>query len=81
MNMADMGSIERYLEGQREEHLGALCEWLRIPSVSADPKQSQAMLQAADWVQDRFRRLGWKTEKMFTNHRCLEMVKQSNVAK
>ncbi len=50
MNMADMGSIERYLEGQREEHLGALCEWLRIPSVSADPKQSQAMLQAADWV-------------------------------
>lgn len=64
MNMADMGSIERYLEGQREEHLGALCEWLRIPSVSADPKQSQAMLQAADWVQDRFRKLGWKTEKL-----------------
>lgn len=60
--MSEFHEIDHYLQHKRQGHLDDLCEFLRIPSVSADPSQKQSMLQAADWVAKRFQRLGLTTE-------------------
>jgi len=57
-----MSTLESYLSGQRQQLEDDLCELLRIPSVSADPAYREAVQQAAAWVADRLRRLGFATE-------------------
>ena len=57
-----MSSIDEYLTAQAARFEEELCEFLRIPSVSADPSHRPDMLRAAQWVQGQFDRLGWVTE-------------------
>lgn len=42
--------------------LDELSEWLRIPSVSADPAHAQDVRRAADWLCDRIRAAGGEAE-------------------
>ncbi len=55
MNLAD------YIEGHREQHLQELCEFLRIPSVSAKSEHKPDIERAARWVADKLRASGMKT--------------------
>lgn len=55
-------AVWAYLEDHRSRFLEELCDWLRIPSVSADPSSRPAMQQAAIFVRDQLARLGLKTE-------------------
>ncbi|MGO8750134.1 MAG: dipeptidase [Thermoguttaceae bacterium] len=57
-----MTTIEQYLESQKDRMELDLCEWLRIPSVSADPARKADMERAARWVADRLRPLGFAVE-------------------
>jgi acetylornithine deacetylase/succinyl-diaminopimelate desuccinylase-like protein len=42
--------LNKYIEGQRDAHLNELCEFLRIPSVSAQAEHKSDIERAAKWV-------------------------------
>ncbi|NUQ64410.1 MAG: dipeptidase [Pirellulales bacterium] len=62
-----MSSIESYLEAQQDGFVEELCDLLRIPSVSAQPAHQGDMRRAADWIEQRFRRMGFSTEVIPTS--------------
>jgi acetylornithine deacetylase/succinyl-diaminopimelate desuccinylase-like protein len=47
-----------YLEQNQERFLNELMDWLRIPSVSADPKFHGDVLRAAEYLKARFEEVG-----------------------
>jgi len=49
------------IEGRREQHLSDLCEFLRIPSVSAKSEHKPDIERAARWVADHLRSAGFPT--------------------
>ena len=57
-----MTDLNQYLETHRQRFEDELCEFLRIPSVSADPGCHNAMRQAADWLAQRFAAMGFEVE-------------------
>lgn len=58
---------DQYIEQHREAFQDALCEFLRIQSVSADPAYRSGIRQGADWVASALRRLGLDTEVVATD--------------
>ncbi len=58
--------IQNYLDEHAEQFQEALCEWLRIPSVSTDSAFADDMKTAADWLLKRFDDLGFQTELIDT---------------
>jgi acetylornithine deacetylase/succinyl-diaminopimelate desuccinylase-like protein len=54
-------NLTEFIEGRREQHLAELCEFLRIPSVSAKSEHKPDVERAASWVADRLRNAGFKT--------------------
>ncbi|HEX7004613.1 MAG TPA: dipeptidase [Trueperaceae bacterium] len=54
--------LESYLARNRERHLEELIEFLRIPSVSADPKHKGDVRRAAEYLKERFDALGFTSE-------------------
>ena len=50
--------IGEFIAASRERFVGELLEWLRIPSVSADPAHEPDVRRAAEWVADRLRAAG-----------------------
>jgi acetylornithine deacetylase/succinyl-diaminopimelate desuccinylase-like protein len=55
MNLPD------FIEGRREQHLSELCDFLRIPSVSAKSEHKPDIERAAAWVAGNLRSAGFKT--------------------
>jgi len=55
-------AIEQYLASAKPAQLEDLKQWLRIPSVSADPSRKGDVAKAAHWVFDRLSELGLETE-------------------
>jgi acetylornithine deacetylase/succinyl-diaminopimelate desuccinylase-like protein len=53
-----MEKIRNILENHKEKFLDELLEFLRIPSVSADPRHKQDMGRAADFLINQFNMLG-----------------------
>lgn len=53
-----MREWEHYLLANRERHLTELCDFLRIPSVSAQPSHRREVDRAAHWVAHRLLRAG-----------------------
>src|ERR1700751_3949950 len=53
-------NLSEFIEGRREQHLSELCEFLRIPSVSAKSEHEPDIERAARWVADHFRAAGFK---------------------
>ena len=51
-------ALETHLEGGRAERLADFIEFLRIPSVSADPAFAADCRRAADWLAGRLRSVG-----------------------
>jgi succinyl-diaminopimelate desuccinylase len=61
-----MSAIDDYLDSHAARFEDELCEFLRIPSVSADTGRRNSMHQAAEWVADQFRRLRFAVEIIST---------------
>ena len=62
-----MSKLDSYLQEHRQNFEEELCEFLRIPSISADSRYQQAMGRASEWVAEQFRRLGMETETIATD--------------
>jgi succinyl-diaminopimelate desuccinylase len=60
--MNAISAVEKYLDSAKESQLEDLKQWLRIPSVSADPTRKADVAKAAQWVYDRLSQLGLQTE-------------------
>ncbi|MER7762191.1 dipeptidase [Streptomyces sp. NPDC097619] len=43
-------AVRTYIDTHREEFLGDLTEWLRVPSVSAQPEHAADLRRSADWL-------------------------------
>jgi len=54
-------NLTEFIEGRREQHLTELCEFLRIPSISAKSEHKPDIERAAKWVADHLRSAGFKT--------------------
>ncbi|MBN1396202.1 MAG: dipeptidase [Pirellulales bacterium] len=52
-----MPDIDQYIESNASRFEEELCEFLRIPSISADAGHKEDMIRAAEWVAGQFRRL------------------------
>ena len=57
-----MSRIDDYLAEHASRFEDELCEFLRIPSVSADPQHKADVAEAARWVADHLSRLGFAVE-------------------
>jgi acetylornithine deacetylase/succinyl-diaminopimelate desuccinylase-like protein len=57
-----MPAIDQYLEKNAARFEEELCEFLRIPSVSADPARRGDMQRTAEWVAEKFRGMKLATE-------------------
>jgi acetylornithine deacetylase/succinyl-diaminopimelate desuccinylase-like protein len=55
MNLAEL------IESRQEQHLDELCQFLRIPSISAKTEHKPDIELAAGWVADHLRSAGFKT--------------------
>src|SRR5216683_1772377 len=54
-------NLAEFIDGQRDQHLTELCEFLRIPSVSAKSEHKSDIERGARWVADHLRAAGFKT--------------------
>jgi len=53
-----MENIKSLIDNHQERFISELCDLLRIPSVSADPKYSADVHRAAQWVADSLQKAG-----------------------
>lgn len=54
-------NLSAFIDSQRDRHLAELCEFLRIPSVSAKSEHKPDIERAAQWIADHLRAAGFKT--------------------
>lgn len=54
-----MTSARDYIDAHADEFFTSLKEWLRIPSISADPDHAGDVRRSARWLADRLRRAGF----------------------
>jgi acetylornithine deacetylase/succinyl-diaminopimelate desuccinylase-like protein len=55
---AEVDPTSSFLEGSARSMLEQLGEWVRIPSVAADPERAGDVARSARWLADRFEELG-----------------------
>ncbi len=65
--MTNFQAIDRYLQQSQPRHLDLLKEWLRIPSVSADPRAGGECRKSAQWVSHSLAAGGFETELIETD--------------
>ena len=75
-----MPNIDDYLQSQADRFEAELCEFLTIPSVSAEPARSGEVRRAAGWVAEQFRRLEFATELIETEGHPLVYAESAPVA-
>jgi acetylornithine deacetylase/succinyl-diaminopimelate desuccinylase-like protein len=56
--MTNLDTALAYLREHADEHLKGLDEFLRIPSISADPERRDDVRRAARWIVDELTRIG-----------------------
>ena len=56
--MTNLDTALAYLREHADEHLAGLDEFLRIPSVSADPQRRGDVRRAAHWIADELTKIG-----------------------
>ncbi|MBX3745668.1 MAG: dipeptidase [Verrucomicrobiae bacterium] len=62
-----MNAVERYLAEHQSRFVEELCEFLRFPSVSAQPQHAGDMRSCAQWLIDHCRGIGLETELCATD--------------
>ncbi|WP_171167186.1 dipeptidase [Streptomyces sp. I05A-00742] len=58
-------AVRAYIQEHRAAFLDDLAEWLRIPSVSADPGHAADVRRSADWLADRLTATGFPTVEVW----------------
>lgn len=66
---AMVDSVLKAIENERKGAVTRLIDWLRIPSVSTDPKHAPDCEKAARWAGDRLSECGFKVEILPTGTR------------
>jgi acetylornithine deacetylase/succinyl-diaminopimelate desuccinylase-like protein len=61
-----MTSLAGYVERERSRLLADLKDWLRIPSISAQPDHADDCRRAAGWIAGRLQRLSFRVETIET---------------
>lgn len=75
MTATSSGADERTAVTDRAETFVAeLVEWLRIPSISADPGHRADVGRSADWLADRLRADGWPQVEVWKDTAALPAV-------
>src|SRR2546421_4168523 len=54
-------NLAEFIDGQRDQHLAELCDFLRIPSVSAKSEHKPDIERGARWVAGNLRAAGFKS--------------------
>src|SRR5262249_46550714 len=54
-------NLVEFIEGKRDQHLDELCDFLRIPTVSAKSEHKPDIEKGARWVADGLRTAGFKS--------------------
>src|SRR5208282_4971179 len=57
-----MPALDQYLTAHAAKFQAELCDFLRIPSISADPAHKNDINTACRWVDAKFRKMGFSTE-------------------
>ena len=57
-----MTAIDQYLEENALDFEDELCQFLRIPSISAEAKCKPDVIQAAQWIAEQLKRLNFSAE-------------------
>lgn len=65
MSTTPDSAVRDYVDSERDAFLSGLVEWLRIPSVSADPGRAEDVRRSADWLADRLRTTGFPTVEVW----------------
>lgn len=60
-----MQSTQQYILEHKSRFLEELFDWLRIPSVSANPDHQQDMVRAAEWAAEKLRDAGAEAVQIF----------------
>ncbi len=62
-----METVETYLRKHESRFIDELCEYVRFPSVSAQPKHRQDLANCADWLVKHCQQIGLDTERVPTD--------------
>ncbi|MEU2510407.1 dipeptidase [Streptomyces syringium] len=65
MSYTPDSAVRAYIEGHRAAFLDDLVEWLRIPSVSADPGRAADVRRSADWLAAKLTETGFPTAEVW----------------
>jgi len=57
--------VREYVEGKAPEFAGSLREWLRIPSVSADPARHGDVRRSAEWLAGYLKQTGFPVAEVW----------------
>ena len=58
-------AVRTFVAGHRQQLVDELSEWLRIPSISADPSYADDVSRSADWLAQRLLRAGFPTVEIW----------------
>lgn len=58
-------AVRAYVAERRDEFVAELSDWLRIPSISADPEQADEVSRSADWLAQRLLRAGFPSVEIW----------------
>ncbi|MFJ8229339.1 dipeptidase [Streptomyces sp. NPDC094448] len=58
-------AVRTYIRQHRDAFIGDLVEWLRIPSVSAQPEHAEDVRRSADWLAARLRETGFPVTEVW----------------
>lgn len=74
MTLVDSTRERAEVESRADEFLAALIQWLRIPSISADPARHGDVAVSAHWLADALRADGWPTVQVWDHGPALPAV-------
>ncbi|WP_431947360.1 M20/M25/M40 family metallo-hydrolase [Actinacidiphila sp. bgisy167] len=65
MSTTPDSAVRTYVAAHRETFLGDLAEWLRIPSVSADPERAADVRRSAEWLAAKLKETGFPVAEVW----------------
>ena len=57
-----MDAVLKYLDANKDRFVRELCDYVRFPSVSAQPKHQPDLLACAQWIDNHFKSVGLQSE-------------------
>ena len=62
-----MKETQAYISAHQDRFLTELLDWLRIPSISADPAYAGSVRQAAEWMAENLKKAGYEFDVAYTS--------------